>query len=38
MEAIIKNKNILDLIIREVTLQDSINNSTSLTDQFSWNE
>ena len=35
---IYKNRNILELLLREVTLQDSINNSSHLTDQYSWND
>lgn len=38
MEGIYKNKNILDLLVRGVTLSDSINNSSSVTDQRSWND
>ena len=38
IDNIYKNRNILDMLIREVTLHDSINNSSSYTDHFSWNE
>ena len=37
MESIYKNKNILDLLIRGVTLSDSIH-SSSVNDQRSWND
>ena len=39
METIYRNRNLLDLIVRQVTLHESINNSSShQTDKYSWND
>ena len=36
--SIYQNRNILDMIVREVTLHDSINNSSQYTENFSCND
>lgn len=39
LDVLFKNSHILDMLMREVTLHDSINNSSSIhTDKFSWNQ
>ena len=39
LDVLFKNSHILDMLMREVTLHDSINNSSSIhTENFSWNQ
>ena len=39
VEFLLKNRNVLDMLLREVTLCDSLHNSSSFnTDRFSWTE